>query len=149
MPSKVFCLLLAAACAGCSGLLPRAEVATQQTWKDYADAQAAIEAIVPMQTRRTDLTAQGIDPRTNAAITILTFSDVVQRFAVGPAVKSEELDSGVRQCLSAGKICSGYSIVLRSTNSRRIGNFWLDSFSFKRETDVTGWSFNALVLLVG
>ena len=146
MRSKAFCLLLVAACAGCAGLLPRSEIATQETWKDYGEAQAAIEAILPMQTRRADLAGQGIDPRANAAITILTFSDVLQRFA--GAVRHEELDSGVRQCLAAGKACTGYSIVVRRTTSRRIGNFWLDSFSFKRERDVTGWSFNALVLFV-
>ena len=81
MRSKAFCLLLVAACAGCAGLLPRSEIATQETWKDYGEAQAAIEAIMPMQTRRADLAGQGIDPRANAAITILTFSDVLQRFA--------------------------------------------------------------------
>jgi hypothetical protein len=37
---------------------------------------------------------------------------------------------------------------VRRTSRKRIGNFWLDSFNFYRETDVTGWSFNALVLFV-
>ena len=30
----------------------------------------------------------------------------------------------------------------------RVGNYWLDSLQFYRVTDVTGWSFNALVLIV-
>lgn len=149
MVSTARYLLLAATCAGCSGLLPRSEVATQETWKDYEAAQAAIEKIEPMRSRRGELAAEGIDPRTNAAITILTFSDVVQRFAGGAALNHQDLDPGVRQCLSAGKACSGYSILVRRTSSKRIGNFWLDSFSFKRETDMTGWTFNALVLFVG
>jgi len=151
MPSavrRVLVSLAAAALAGCSGLLPRAELATQETWNDYASAEAAVEKIVPLETRRVDLSAAGIDPRKNAAITILSFSDVVQRFAVGAAIRQEELDAGVRRCLVAGKACTGYAIVVKQTSRKRIGNFWLDSFNFHRETDITGWSFNALILFV-
>jgi hypothetical protein len=140
--------LLAAACAGCSGLLPRAEFATQETWHEYEAAKAAIDRILPMQSRRADLAADGIDPRSNAAVTILSYSDVAQRFAVGSSIRQEELDPGIRQCLTAGKACTGYSIVLKRTSRKRIGNFWLDSLNFRRETDVTGWSFNALILFV-
>jgi hypothetical protein len=139
---------LLAACAGCSSLLPRAEFATQETWHEYEAAKAAIDRILPMQSRRADLAADGIDPRSNAAVTILSYSDVVQRFAVGSSIRQEELDPGIRQCLTAGKACTGYSIVLKRTSRKRIGNFWLDSLNFRRETDVTGWSFNALILFV-
>jgi len=139
---------LAAGLAGCAALLPRAEFATQETWKDYESAKAAIEKIVPLESRRADLTSAGIDPRTNAAISILSFSDVVQRFAVGSAIRQEELDEGIRRCLTAGKTCTGYAINVKRTSRKRIGNFWLDSLNFYRETDVTGWSFNALVLFV-
>jgi hypothetical protein len=54
----------------------------------------------------------------------------------------------VRRCLTAGKACSGYAIALRQSRRKRIGNFWLDSLNFYRDTDITGWSFNALVLFV-
>lgn len=147
MSPRAFCGVLgAAALAGCTALLPRAEFATQETWRDYEAARAAIDAIVPMRSTRAELSAAGIDPRTNAAVTILNFSDIMQRFAAGSALRQEELDPGVRQCLLAGKACTGYAIALRRTSRKRIGNFWLDSFNFYRETDVTGWSFNALIL---
>lgn len=141
-------VLGAAAVAGCAALLPRAEVATQQTWHDYESAKAAIDAIVPMKSTRAELSSAGIDPKSNAAVTILNFSDIMQRFSAGSALRQEDLDPGVRECLTAGKACSGYSIALRRTSHQRIGNFWLDSFSFYRETDTTGWSFNALILFV-
>lgn len=144
---RVLLLSLGAGLAGCAALLPRAEFATQETWKDYESAAAAIDKIAPLESRRADLAAAGIDPRTNAAVTILSFSDVVSRFAVG-AIKQEELDEGVRRCLTAGKLCTGYAINIRRTSSKRIGNFWLDSFNFHRETDITGWTFNALILFV-
>lgn len=135
--------------AACSGLLPRSEQATAETWSDYESAAAAIDRIVPQQTTRAELAAEGIDPKRNAAITILTFSDVVQRFATGGAIRAEELDPGVRQCLTAGKACSGYAIALKRSVSKRTGNFWLDTFNFRRETDSTGWSFNAIILFTG
>lgn len=149
MKGRAIAVGLLAACAGCAGLLPRAEFATQETWTDYDSARAAIERIAPMRSTRKDLAADGIDPRTNAAVIILSYSDVVQRFAVGSAIRQEELDPGIRQCLIAGKACTGYSIVLKRTSRKRTGNFWLDSLNFRRETDVTGWSFNALILFVG
>jgi hypothetical protein len=149
MISRGFAVLLAAGLAsGCAGLLPRAEFATQETWRDYESAKAAIDRIVPGASRRQDLAEAGIEPHSNAAVTILNFSDVMQRFSAGAALTQEELDPGVRRCLTAGKACTGYSIVVRRTSRKRIGNFWLDSFNFYRETDVTGWSFNALILFV-
>ena len=149
MPIVALLLVLGAAMlAGCAALLPDAEVATQQTWRDYESAKAAIDAIVPMKSTRLDLSSAGIDPKNNAAVTILNLSDIMQRFSAGAALRQEDLDPGVRQCLTAGKACSGYSINVRRTTHKRIGNFWLDSFSFYRETDTTGWTFNALVLFV-
>jgi hypothetical protein len=140
-------ILLLAALPGCSSLLPNAESGTQETWNDYAAAAAAIERIRPMQTTRAELSAARLEPGKNPAVSVLNFADVAQRFA-GTAVRLDELDEGVRRCLTAGKQCTGYSIVVRRMDSRRIGNFWLDSLNFKRETDITGWSFNALVLFV-
>jgi hypothetical protein len=145
---RLICAWLVAGLAGCAGLLPRGESGTQDSWGDYESAEAAIEKIVPLRSTRAELAAEGLDPRRNAALTILSFSDVAQRFAIGSAVRPEELDEGVRRCLTAGKTCTGYSIVVRHTNSKRTGNFWLDSLNFKRETDVTGWTFNALILFV-
>jgi hypothetical protein len=144
----VLALFGALTLGACSGLLPRAEFATQQTWVDYESAKAAIDAIVPMKSTRAELTASGIDPKTNAAVTILNVSDIMQRFVSGAALSLEDLDPGVRRCLTAGKACSGYSIALRQTSRKRVGNFWLDSLNFYRDTDITGWSFNALILFV-
>jgi hypothetical protein len=145
---RALVLALAAGLAGCAALLPRAEFATQGTWKDYESAKAAVDRIVPLESRRADLTDAGIHPQTNPAISVLSFSDVVQRFAVGAAIRQEELDEGIRRCLTAGKLCTGYAINLKRTDRKRIGNFWADSFNFRRETDITGWSFNALILFV-
>jgi hypothetical protein len=135
--------------AGCASLLPNAEVATQQAWSDFEEARAAIERIVPKTTTRTELSTVGIDPLQNASITILGLPDVMQRFTVGTAVEAQNLDAGIRECLAAGNNCTGYAIFVRRNARKRIGNFWLDLLNFRRETDITGWSFNALILFVG
>lgn len=135
------------ALAGCSSLLPRSDLATQESWASFEEAREAIERIVPHQSSRADLKLARIDPYVNPAVTILSFSEVAQRF--GTALKPEELEPGIRECLTSGRACSGYSIVVKKTERRRAGNFWLDFLSFRREVDVTGWTFNALILLVG
>lgn len=135
--------------AGCASLLPSADLATQQAWGNFEEARAAIERIVPKITTRAELATAGIDPLRNASVTILGLPDVMQRFTVGTAVETQDLDAGIRECLAAGNDCTGYSILVRRNYRKRIGNFWLDSLNFRRETDVTGWTFNALILFVG
>jgi hypothetical protein len=59
------------------------------------------------------------------------------------------LDPGLRECLEAGKACTGYSIALNQQHKDRIGPFLLDLLNFKRVTKSTGWTFDALILMVG
>lgn len=134
--------------AGCAALLPRGQTETRESWPDYESAHAAIARIIPQQTRQADLAAAGIDPFKNPAVSILNYSDIVQRFAVSATVRREELDSGILECLGAGKSCTGYAITIRSSKRARIGGFWADVFNFRRVTESTGWSFNALILMV-
>lgn len=139
---------LAASLAGCTAMLPRSQTQTQDGWQSFDEARSAIENILPGRSTREELSAAGLDPYENPAVTLLSFSDVVQRFAVGAALKAEELDEGIRSCLRAGKACTGYSVAVQKRESRRTGGFWADFLNFKREVDVTGWTFNALILLV-
>ncbi len=142
------CALALVGLAGCADLLPKASSIVQVDWTSYQDARDAIDQIVPYETRRAELTAAGLDPATNPSITILTFSDLAQRFSAGAAVRAEDLDPGVRQCLVSGKQCSGYAVNVRKVHRDRIGSFWLDSLNFKRQVETTGWSFIALILMV-
>jgi hypothetical protein len=145
---RVFVAWVTSALTGCVALLPSGSTATEDSWPNYESARAAIERIVPRQSRRAELTAAGIDPYTMPSITILHYSDVAQRLAVPGAVKREELDSGILECLQAGKACTGYAIQVRSSKRKRTGGFWMDIFNFRRETDITGWTFNAVILMV-
>jgi hypothetical protein len=137
-----------ASLAACASWLPKGHSATLVSWNSFEEAKAAVDKIVPYQSRRAELAAEGIDPFVNPAITILNYSDVVQRFATGAIVGADQLDRGIRECLIAGKSCTGYQIEAHRTNRIRIGSFWLDSFNFVREVDVSGWSFRATILFV-
>lgn len=134
--------------SGCQSLLPDTKAEIGLAWDSYDEAAQAIEKIVPYETRKADLWATGLDPRSNPSITILNYSDIMQRFASSSALRPEDFDKGIRQCLTSGKSCGGYWVQLRRVHRERIGNFWLDSLAFRRETTVTGWSFNALIVLV-
>ncbi len=139
---------LGALLAGCSALLPRSVNVTEVAWTSFEEAQAAIESLTPSHTRKVGLVNSGLDPIANPAITVLTYSDIVQRFATGSAIRSEDLDGGIRACLIRGQACTGYAINAKQLNKKRTGNFFLDALNFRRETETTGWTFNAIVLLV-
>src|SRR5690606_25569313 len=95
--------------AGCSSLLPRGSDATQVPWKTFEEARAAVEAIEPFRTRKSTLMQNGFDPYHNPAVTILSYPEIIQRFAAGSALQGEEYEHGIRSCLLAGQACSGYS----------------------------------------
>ena len=149
-PGRICCViaLIAACLSGCQSLLPRSSSEVRDSWDDFEQARQAIERIEPYRTQRAELHAQGLEPGRNPAITLLSFADVSQRFALGTTVTADALDAGLANCFKAGKRCSGYSVVARQVKRRRVGNFWLDAFSFVRTTDSTGWTFNALILFV-
>lgn len=143
-----FALLLGAGLAGCQSLLPDAADSTQVSWRTFDEAREAVEAIEPFATRKSAVVASGFDPRVNPSVTILTYPEIVQRFAAGSALRPEEYEPGIRACLTAGKSCSGYAVAARRVRRDRIGSFWLDSLAFRREVDVNGWTFSALILFV-
>lgn len=139
---------LAILVAGCAELLPKASTQVESPWRSYEESQAAILRVVPFKSTVADMKAMGFDPFVTPNVQLLNFSDIVLRFPLSANLPLEKLDPGLRACFEAGSKCEGYAITLRETRHDRVGNFWLDSLKFRRVTEVTGWSFNALVLLV-
>lgn len=141
-------LLLAGAAlaGGCSTLLPTSHAEIQSPWRSFEEAKSAIDSLSPGLSRTGDLRALGIDPYTSPNVQILTFSDIALRFPV--SIGNNHLDKGLRDCLEAGKECTGYYLNVREVKRDRIGGFWADTLGFKRVVEVTGWSFNALLLIV-
>ena len=144
--TRLLCAAALAAAAGCSSLLPQASLNMNTTWKSFDEARIAVEGFRPHETRVADLRAAGFDPFTNPNVELLNFSDILRRFPLTGSVT--RLDPGLRECMEAGKACVGYAVDIRTERKERIGPVLLDMLSFRRETKSTGWTFNALVLLV-
>jgi hypothetical protein len=140
-------ILLAAALAACSSMLPRGEQLTYSPWKSFDQAQQTFDRIVPHQTTVADLKAMKLDPKANPNIAILNYSDVLRRFLPSPSINATELDVGVRQCIAAKSACEGYEINQSNTKRKRYGSFLADLFNFRRKTDVSGWRFNGVLLI--
>ena len=141
-------LALAALLVSCTALLPKSKAETEAAWSSFDEARAAIEKIEPYKTTRTDLKGIGIGTERDPTITLLSHVDIAVRFPIGGVLREDDVDRGIRDCLKAGKACNAYQINVKRTNRDRVGNFWLDALRFRREVDVTGWTFNALVLFV-
>jgi hypothetical protein len=148
LPRTISLLALAALLAGCAELLPKSNAETEAAWSSFDEARTAIERIEPYKTTRAELRTRGIGVERDPTITLLSHVDVAVRFPIGGVLRAEDVDPGIRDCLRAGKACNAYQINLKRTNRNRVGNFWLDAFRFRRETDVSGWNFNALILFV-
>jgi len=134
--------------AGCAELLPKSRAETHAEWPSFEAVRAAIEKIEPYKTTKADLKALGIGAPGDPTITLLSHVDIAIRFPIGGVLREEDVDPGIRDCMKAGKACSGYLVNMRRIKRDRIGNFWADAFAFRRETDVTGWTFNALIIFV-
>lgn len=146
--ARVLLALLAVGLAGCTTLLPTAKTEVVSAWQSYDDAVRSLATITPYVATRGDVHAQGLDPHQAKAVTVLHFADVLQRFAAAALIKPEDVDRGIRDCLHAGKQCTGYAISAKRLQRERVGNFWLDSLSFRRETVTTGWSVEVLLVFV-
>ncbi len=59
----------------------------------------------------------------------------------------EILDPGIRQCIEAQTACRGYVFHFERQDRRREGNFWPDFLNLRRTTYVTGWWFDALIVV--
>jgi hypothetical protein len=148
-PGFAIALLAAGALLGCSDLLPRAQSHVSSPWTSFDEAKAAIERIVPNETTGAELRTQGIDPYTSPNVQLLSYSDILLRFPINGAFAKDGLDHGLRECLEAGKSCTGYSISVQELKRDHTGPFWPDALGFKRVVDVSGWTFNALILMIG
>jgi hypothetical protein len=138
----VMCLL-----SGCGALLPRSQVVSNSPWQSYQEARQTFDKIIPGKTTFADLRDLQLDPEANPNMTILNYSDVLRRFVVGPSMQASELDAGVRECLAAKTVCSGYEVEQKMMVRQRNGNFWADFTNFRRSTGITGWRFNGLLLV--
>lgn len=147
MTSRTAIAVLACLLAGCSSLLPKSKEITASPWQTYQDAEETFDKIIPGQTTIADLRAMKLDPSTNPNISILNYADVMRKFMLNQSFSINDLDTGVRECVSAKVGCKGLEINQNSVRKQRMGNVVLDVLGFYRETHTAGWKFNGLILL--
>jgi hypothetical protein len=132
---------------GCTTLLPSARLETTAPWRSYAEAEAAFAKLIPNQTRLSALVALRLDPATTANVALLNHVDLLRRFAIGTAVTSDVIDESLRTCLAARLRCTALEIDQSHIDRNRVGSFWMDFLNFERIVDISGWRFNALIVL--
>ncbi len=134
--------------AGCASLLPSTHTTVISLWEDFDTAKANYGKIFPGKTTIEELNQIGFDPYRVPNIRILNATDTTNIFLSNPSIRVQDLDPGVQKCFEMKTRCTSYRIEPAIQDSKRIGNFWLDLFTFKRHTVVTGWEFRGLIILV-
>jgi hypothetical protein len=134
--------------AGCAALLPKAKSESDAPWKTFDEVKSTFDSIEPGRTTLTEIRQMGFDPYANKNVTVLHFSDVLNKYAPN-VVRDEYLEPGIRECLRMQTQCSAYAIEHRRIHRNRVGNFMLDFINFERRTEITGWRFSAVVVIVG
>src|SRR5690349_15406053 len=114
-------VVMLALLAGCSSLLPQSKETTASQWTTFQDAQQAFDKIVPGTTTITDLRQMKLDPGSNPNIAILNYADVMRKFMLSPSVTINDLDDGVRLCVTAKINCRGFEINQTSVQKSRNG----------------------------
>ncbi len=147
-PLRPVLLCCAIAVGGCTSLLPTSRTDVASRWTSYDDAAQALATLEAFKASRVDVHQQGLDPRLGPGITVLHFADVLQRFTAVVQSRPDHVDPGVGACLQAGQRCSGYAISVKKLARQRVGNFWVDSLDFRRETVTTGWGVEVLLVFV-
>lgn len=145
---RFFLALALGALGACTSLLPTSRTDVTSRWTSYDDAERALATLQAFEAGREDVHRQGLDPRLGPGITVLHFADVLQRFTAVVQSRPDHVDPGVNACLQAGQRCSGYAISVKKLARQRVGNFWVDSLDFRRETVTTGWSVEVLLVFV-
>ena len=145
---RTWLALVAVSClAGCASLLPTSKAEMKMPWQNYAEAKATFERIIILHTTIDELTAMAINADLTPNIVSLNHTDLLRRLANVPVLDPGMLDDGLRACLVKRQKCTGLEIEQTHTERERIGSFWLDVLGFRQETSVTGWRFNAVIVL--
>ena len=56
------CIFLCLGISGCGSLLPVAKKRTETPWRNFDQAKASLDQVVPYQSTRQDLVALALDP---------------------------------------------------------------------------------------
>ncbi len=140
-------LAISLALAACASLLPNGKQETKTPWNSYAEALEMFGKIVPGKTSLAELKILGFDPDTTPNVALLGHADLLRRLVAASSFDISVLDPALHVCAIPRQTCFAFEIEQTQTDRKRFGNFWLDFLNFDRKTDVSGWQFDALVVL--
>lgn len=127
-----------------AGHIGRHRVGVRQS---FESAEVALAQVVPYQTTTQELKTLGFDFAASPNVTVITYPDVVARLAPNSSVPFDALDPGIRDCILTRSACQAFEFQIVRNKREREGNFWLDFLTFRRTTAVTGWRFDALIVV--
>jgi len=128
-------------------MLPQTQ--TQSSYfVSFEEAKNAVNSLVPMKSNLQSMIDAGINPYTYPNINSLSYSTILNKLAINTNQTLLKVDEGILLCIQSEKICKGYEITESNVNTRRSGNFFADILNFRRNTNTTGWNFNAIILLM-
>ena len=134
--------------SGCASLLPSTKATVISPWEDFDSVRADYGQIIPGQTTLEELYKLGFSPFGVPNLRIMNATDTINIFMQNPSMRLENLDLGIQKCFEAKARCTSYRIEPSILDNKRIGNFWLDLFTFKRHSVITGWEFRGLIVIV-
>ena len=141
--------LLGLVLSGCSSSpLPSGHKHSHTEWKSFDEAKEAYDKVVVRHTTFEELKELGFDPFSAPNVKRLTYLDVINFFMPNPSIQVEQLAPGLQQCLWARAKCYGVEAWPKVKKKRRYGNTALDLMNFQKKTEVSGWEFRAIVVLV-
>jgi hypothetical protein len=129
-------------------MLPSGSHVEKAPWDSYNEVKAAFDVIELNKTTKQDLKDLNFDPLSQPNIQIMSYLEVMQQFLVNPSIRKEDLDEGLQACIKAKTDCIAYKVGINNTSYHRYGNFFMDFLSFKRNTQMEGWKFNAIIVLI-
>lgn len=106
--TRLAALCVCVLASGCASLLPDSKKEVVSDWNSCEQAVVSLAALQPYSTTRGDVHSKGLDPGLNPTIIVMHFGDALQRFASAAQIKPEDVDRGIRHCLSAGKQCNAF-----------------------------------------
>jgi len=138
-------LVTTAIITGCAALLPRTTTISKSPWKSYREVVDAYDKVIPNKSSLSEIRKLGFDIYSTPNLKILSYVDIA---VATSTLKRDVAGDGIEACLRARGICTGYVFEPQVYISNRYGNFWLDTFNFKRKTLESGWRFRASFLVV-
>jgi len=139
---------LALGSVACESALPHQETRVISPWGSFEKAKADYDRIEPGTTTAKELATLGYDPFGGENVAVLTYMDVFERFVPNASMTLEQQDEEIQRCVNARNRCLGYLRIAMEEQDREYGNFWLNLFEFKTETEVAGFEFESTLVLI-